>query len=131
MLVIALFIIGFFLAATSAAFGQQIIEGFEMTLYIYYFTSFFLVILTLIMILAGGAYGATGGKLGAILGALAGGTYSIMFIFVFAVQMYLIFFIIDNIDSSATSFTTIGEDAKYAIYGFIAMFIFSRMSSSD
>jgi len=130
MLVLFLFIGGFFMAATSLL-GDQISNGFQWALYVYWFLAIFVALIAILLPIMGALKGAEiGGKLGGFIGATGGLLYSGFIIAIYSVQIYLITYVIDNLDPAVSSFGAIEKNVQYAIFAIVALFVFGRMSSS-
>jgi len=130
MLIFVFFIIGFMIA-DSTMLGGQVVNGLDWTLYIYWFSAIFVGIISIIFPIAGGVAGSDIGKLGAILGATGGLLLSSILMLIVGIQIYLIYFVMDNINVDATQFADFGEKAQQGIYAIIAIFVINLIRSSS
>lgn len=122
---------------SAGAFGLQVINGFDLMQYWLWIAAIFSTILSVVIIGAsafGGAallsnYNKVSMIGGAIGGGILGAFLSMFTLLITYTKLWLSYYIIDHIPSDAVNFAAFPQEAQYAIFGFIAIWIIGFMNS--
>lgn len=137
MLVIIVMAIAFFMYGTT--FGAGLLAAFGAAQVLYWiFTVFVSIIAILIFCVAtlGGAsigsdYNKSSMIGGGILGGFAGGLVGAFMVAVASVQLWLTYYIIDNVPVAAQSFADLPANTTYAIITFFTILILGMLGNSS
>lgn len=138
MITIALLVIGFLV--TGGAFGAQVIGAFSIAQYWLWFIAGLATLIALIVIIGltflGGAkaqdekFSKLGTALTAGVGGIVGSFIAILMVASSYVQLWLSYYIIDNVPADATSWSELPANITYAIIGFFILVVLSFTRSN-
>jgi len=138
MVTAILLIIGFLV--TGGAFGASLIGAFSLAQYWLWFAAIVATLIGAFIVIGGAILGGTtaaenrfskaGVSLGAVGGGLLGSIVAGAIVLFTYVQLWLSYYIIEHIDPLAESFSAIGQDAQYGVYGFLTVMIVSLLQTA-
>lgn len=129
MITLVLLIIGFFIG--GGVFGAQIINAFDITQYWLWIVATIATLISALMVLGGAMLGKDKlGRLGAVGGTAVGGIVAMVICFVSYTELWLSYFIIENVDENVTSWSDLSSNAQYGIIAFGIILMVSMYKSS-